>query len=158
MKLYLPYAVKPAPILYRTVRPSSNRNDAAIPMSLRYDAMAAAAEAILAIERRCAAGSGELVGTVGQVTVYPGAPNVIPASVNIDVDIRAATDVETVRLPSGAMHDAMELAALTDVGMLFIRCKGGISHYPDEEITVKDAEIGVRVFLNFIESFKPKHR
>ena len=56
-------------------------------------------------------------------------------------------------LPSGAGHDAAAMAALTDVGMIFVRCKGGISHSPDESITEQDAVTGARVLLRAIENF-----
>ena len=59
------------------------------------------------------------------------------------------------RLPSGAGHDGMALVDLVDIGMLFVRCKDGISHHPLEAITVADAELSARVFLRFIEQFKP---
>ncbi len=39
---------------------------------------------------------------------------------------------------SGAGHDAMVLARLCDVGMLFVRCEGGVSHHPDEAVTIED--------------------
>jgi allantoate deiminase len=41
------------------------------------------------------------------------------------------------------------------MGMLFVRCKGGISHNPAEAIALEDAEISARVFLRFIENFRP---
>ena len=44
-------------------------------------------------------------------------------------------------LASGAGHDAVALAALTGVAMLFVRCAGGISHHPDE--SVDEADVGV---------------
>ncbi|WP_321276879.1 allantoate amidohydrolase [Thiomicrorhabdus indica] len=44
-------------------------------------------------------------------------------------------------LVSGAGHDAMTLAAITNVAMLFVRCKGGISHHPDEYVSQEDADI-----------------
>jgi allantoate deiminase len=56
-------------------------------------------------------------------------------------------------LPSGAGHDAAAMAALTDVGMIFVRCRGGISHSPDESITERDALAGARVLLRAIENF-----
>ena len=59
------------------------------------------------------------------------------------------------RLPSGAGHDGMALTELVDIGMLFVRCKGGISHNPLEAITTADAELSARVFLRFIENFQP---
>jgi allantoate deiminase len=57
------------------------------------------------------------------------------------------------RLPSGAGHDGMALGAITDICMLFVRCKGGISHNPLESITKADADAGVRVLMNFIQGF-----
>ena len=60
------------------------------------------------------------------------------------------------RLPSGAGHDGMALVGLVDIGMLFVRCRDGVSHNPLEAITVADAELSARVFLRFIERFEPK--
>jgi len=57
------------------------------------------------------------------------------------------------RLPSGAGHDAMAMAALTPVAMLFLRCRGGISHNPAESITVEDADLAVRVLLDFLRQY-----
>jgi len=58
------------------------------------------------------------------------------------------------RLPSGAGHDAMAMAALTDIAMLFVRCKGGISHTPAESITPEDAYAGTQVLFRFVRQFK----
>ena len=55
------------------------------------------------------------------------------------------------RLPSGAGHDAAAMAGLADVGMIFVRCKGGISHSPDEEITREDAIVGANLLLRTVE-------
>jgi allantoate deiminase len=180
-----------------------------VPMSLRRDALAAAAECILAVER-IARSHPELVGTVGRIEAAPGAINVIPGSVAFTVDLRAPRDdlrqaavveavstfqsvagkrncaakVETLqehpvtrcadwlmeqmdravaaermtvrRLPSGAGHDGMAIAAIADTAMLFVRCKDGISHNPAESITQEDAAAGARVLNRFIESFKNK--
>ncbi len=62
------------------------------PMHLRRDALIAAAEAMLVIERVAAEGPADLVATVGQVSVAPGAPNVIPGVAEFTVDVRAGTD------------------------------------------------------------------
>ncbi|WP_020651519.1 allantoate amidohydrolase [Massilia niastensis] len=56
-------------------------------------------------------------------------------------------------LPSGAGHDAMRMAQLTGVAMLFTRCgNGGISHNPLETMTADDAEIAGQVLLDFLRS------
>jgi allantoate deiminase len=60
------------------------------------------------------------------------------------------------RLPSGAGHDGMAMVAIADIGMLFVRCKGGISHNPAEAIAAADAEVAARVLLRFIETFRPQ--
>ncbi|WP_288393449.1 allantoate amidohydrolase [uncultured Herbaspirillum sp.] len=59
-------------------------------------------------------------------------------------------------LPSGAGHDAMALAPLCEVAMLFVRCgNGGISHHPDETMTTDDACIAAQVFSHLVEQFQP---
>ena len=177
-----------------------------VPMNLRRDALAGAAECALAVER-VALGDAELVGTVGRFEAKPGAINVIPGEVMFTVDVRAPNDplreqavamirgeiaricearhlesqIENLqdfgvtacaprliaqmeravanegfrvrRLPSGAGHDGMALGAITDICMLFVRCKGGISHNPLESITKDDADAGVRVLMKFIQEF-----
>ncbi len=180
-----------------------------VPMNLRQDAAAAAAEALLMIEKRCQ-GIDSLVGTVGKFEVPHGATNVIPGQAEFSIDIRAGEDaireaavndivdalqaigqrrriqvdirktheanasacapwlmeqllaaVEAVgiplqSLPSGAGHDAMAFTDLTDMAMLFVRCgNGGISHHPDESMTVEDADSAVQAFLHFMRHFQP---
>ncbi|MBV9518244.1 MAG: allantoate amidohydrolase [Hyphomicrobiales bacterium] len=61
-------------------------------------------------------------------------------------------------LPSGAGHDAMAMARLCPVAMLFIRCKGGVSHNPAEAITVEDAQAAIEVMLDFLLHFRPLER
>ncbi len=57
-------------------------------------------------------------------------------------------------LPSGAGHDAMAMAALTNIAMLFVRCgNGGISHNRLETMTADDAEIAARVMLDFFRNY-----
>jgi allantoate deiminase len=62
-----------------------------VPMKLRRDALAAAAECALAVER-VARARPELVGTVGRIEAKPGAINVIPGEVQFTVDVRAPED------------------------------------------------------------------
>jgi allantoate deiminase len=182
-----------------------------VPMNLRQDALAAASECVLAIEQRCSA-VPELVGTVGNMEVAPGATNVIPGKAVFTIDIRSPRDAERLaavadvkqaiesicarrrvavtitqthegktangarwireqigkaiaadgvplrELPSGAGHDGMAIIDIADIGMLFVRCKGGISHNPAEAITLEDVEISSRIFLRFIENFQPDRR
>jgi N-carbamoyl-L-amino-acid hydrolase len=69
-------------------------------------------------------------------------------------DAVAGAGLPVRHLPSGAGHDAMAIASLTDVAMLFVRCgNGGISHHPDESMTAEDAETAAHVFSRFVEHF-----
>ncbi len=61
-----------------------------VPMAGRRDALAAAAECILAVERR--GGEPGLVATVGKIEAAPGAINVIPGAARFSVDMRSADD------------------------------------------------------------------
>lgn len=156
------------------------------PMRDRTDALAAASEFVLALEREALAVVDEVsdtaVATVGDLEVEPGVVNVVPGRVELDVDIRdvepatierlvehvetalnelesdrgvtttverpydisptemspvcrdalhaagEAVGVETVDLHSGAGHDTMQVATVTDAGLLFAPSRGGHSH------------------------------
>jgi allantoate deiminase len=180
-----------------------------VPMALRRDALAGAAECIAGIENLCRAEPG-LVGTVGTIEAKPGATNVIPGRVSFTIDMRAASDahrkkavtdvvrqIETIakrrelalqidvthenrtvpcaswlkaqvadaiagegfrvfELASGAGHDGMAMIDIADVAMLFVRCRGGVSHHPDEHVDAADADAGARVLLRLIENFRPR--
>lgn len=153
----------------------------------RKDALAAAAEVILALEAAVkATGAIDTVGTVGVCEVFPGAVNSIPSHVRLETDIRdidgarrdavidalrsacdevsarrgvaIATDMVNAdppaacdpailaaleasaaaagrsckRMVSRAYHDSLFMARIAPVAMLFIPCRGGVSHRPDE--------------------------
>ncbi|MFZ6749371.1 allantoate amidohydrolase [Undibacterium sp. Ren11W] len=69
----------------------------------------------------------------------------------------ARAGVPVFELPSGAGHDAMALAKITDVAMLFTRCgNGGISHNPLETMTADDADISAQILLDFLRHFQVK--
>jgi allantoate deiminase len=182
-----------------------------VPMALRRDALAGAAECIVAIEEFCkTTDQAGLVGTVGYIDARPGATNVIPGRVSFTIDIRAPSDarrklavadivrkIEAIakgrhlalqldithenrtvpcapwlkaqvadavaaegfavfELPSGAGHDGMAMVDIADIGMIFVRCRGGVSHHPDEHVEVADADAGARVLLRLIENFQPR--
>jgi allantoate deiminase len=174
------------------------------PMTLRRDALAGAAEFILAVENLAQTSPG-LVATVGTVEVPGGAPNVIPGEATLSLDVRHARDgareaavadslraakqiaqrrklrVEWTRtqenaavacapvltallsqsvravqgrglsLASGAGHDAVVMSALAPVAMLFVRCRAGLSHHPDEYASPRDLAVALGVTEEFIE-------
>ena len=169
----------------------------ATPMSLRRDALTAAAEMALAIEER-ARREPDLVATVGRLEAWPGrdqrhsrpcavfhrhtrpggrapgdgdrrhrgahrtpsprrgasarassrrmrrTPSLAIAEIIAGLkEAVEAVGVPPRLLPSGAGHDTMAMGGLCPAGMLFVRCKGGVSHNPLESITVEDCAIGL---------------
>jgi len=175
-----------------------------VPMNGRRDALAAAAEIVLAVEAEALARPG-LVATVGKLDVFPGATNVIPGQVDLSLDVRHSEDptrietcahileraqdvgaqrnvtvmvkplsenaavpcssrlsqllsravedarLEVLHLPSGAGHDGVAISSLTEIGMLFVRCKGGVSHSPAESVTAEDVAVAIEVLGHFLE-------
>jgi allantoate deiminase len=63
-----------------------------------------------------------------------------------------------IRLSSGAGHDAAVLAGITPAAMLFIRCKNGISHHPDESVKIGDVQIALEVITDCVLSLAKKYR
>lgn len=55
-----------------------------------------------------------------------------------------------LRLPSGAGHDAVILSRVTEVAMLFVRCRGGLSHHPDEFAAPEDVAAALQAVLDFL--------
>jgi ureidoglycolate amidohydrolase len=166
----------------------------------RKDALAAAAELILALEAAAkATGAIDTVATTGVCEVFPGAVNSIPSRVRLETDIRdidgarrdgvidalraACTAVERhrgvvinseivnadppatcdtgilaaleesakaasksyKRMVSRAYHDSLFMARIAPVAMLFIPCRGGVSHRPDEYASPEWIGAGVHV-------------
>ncbi|MEQ9948231.1 allantoate amidohydrolase [Pectobacterium aroidearum] len=64
----------------------------------------------------------------------------------------AVTQVQgkTLMLPSGAGHDAIAIAERWPVAMLFVRCRGGISHHPDESVTTADVALALQAFYQAV--------
>ena len=173
----------------------------------RRDALCAAAEIILAVERS-ALGTGviDTVGTVGICQVHPGAVNSIPSRVQLAVDLRdtdaarrdgvlaeiratcervaqqrkvgvkieminadapaqsspeilaalkSACEAEGISyrtMVSRAYHDSLFMSRIVPVAMLFIPCRGGVSHRPDEYSSPEQINRGVRVLARTLAS------
>ena len=87
-----------------------------VPMNLRKDALAAAAEVITRVEAVARRGAADaVVGTVGEVRVHPGASNVIPGAVALSLDLRAANDAARVRA-AGEIKEGVVVTCLRGVG------------------------------------------
>jgi allantoate deiminase len=181
-----------------------------VPMELRHDAFAGAAEMALALERIAREHPEDgMVGTVGRIEASPGAVNIVPGRVVFTVDFRSLTDElrltaiqrfsaeaegiaatrglkvsiekfhevatahcaqplrdalaasvtayghKPILLPSGAGHDAQIMSRLCPSAMLFVRCRGGISHNPAEFASVSDMGVAIAALIRFIEKFQP---
>lgn len=62
-----------------------------------------------------------------------------------------------LHLVSGAGHDAAALAAICPVAMLFVRCKGGLSHHPAESVQTADVAKAIAAFEDFILALAASH-
>jgi allantoate deiminase len=86
-----------------------------LPMELRRDALAAAAEFVVAVEQH-ARGIDGLRATVGTLAVSPGAVNVVPGSARLSLDVRHARDEVRERALADLLGRAEALAARRGVG------------------------------------------
>ena len=64
---------------------------------------------------------------------------------------------EVLELPSGAGHDAAVLGKITPAVMLFVQCRDGLSHHPDESARVKDVAVALDVMNDFLQLLAEKH-
>jgi len=79
-----------------------------------------------------------------------------PALTQLLEDAVRSSGVNPLRLPSGAAHDAMVMAGLAPSAMLFIRCKGGVSHNPAEAVQAADCVIALQAMLAFVDAIEEK--
>lgn len=87
-----------------------------VPMAMRRDALAAAAEMVTAVET-CARSRAGLVGTVGLLKVRDGTGNVIPGHVEFTVDIRSGDDAVREAAESDVFARFEAIAAGRGVGV-----------------------------------------
>lgn len=80
-----------------------------------------------------------------------------PALTNLLAGAVAAAGQPVHRLPSGAGHDAVPLSAVAPVAMLFVRCAGGISHHPEESVTLEDTAVAINVLDRFLAALSEEH-
>lgn len=194
-----------APAGYRFTITGFGGHAGALLMPDRKDALCAAAELILSIEKHAlATGAIDTVATVGTCDVHPGAVNSVPSRVILQLDIRdtdpdrreavmqavrrdceelrrrrkitiaeelinadapAQSSPHTVQLlgelckeqgvaykkmVSRAYHDSLFMARIAPIAMIFIPCRNGISHRPDEYATPQDIVLGTRVLAQVL--------
>jgi N-carbamoyl-L-amino-acid hydrolase len=104
-------------------------------------------------------GEGERIGQMNQtlfsftepVTNHPALTD--KAFQKIIDDSAKSLGLTTKVMPSGAGHDAQEIARLGPVGMIFVPSIGGISHSPKEYSRPQDIENGANVLLQSVLAF-----
>ncbi len=64
---------------------------------------------------------------------------------------------QVIELPSGAGHDAAVMGRITPAVMLFVQCRDGLSHHPDESAKVEDIAIALNVMQDFVQLLAQKH-
>ncbi len=75
----------------------------------------------------------------------------VPCSPGLIATLEAAvreSGIEPRVLFSGAGHDGLAMADLCEIGMLFVRCREGISHHPSEAIEPEDLTVAVEVLAH----------
>lgn len=77
----------------------------------------------------------------------PGLQDTLSAAIG-DLGHRA------IRMPSGAGHDGQMMAKLCPASMMFVRCRGGISHNPAEYTSPEDMGTAIAAMIRFVERFK----
>jgi allantoate deiminase len=89
-----------------------------VPMSLRHDALAGAAEMALALEGIARQHPEDgMVGTIGRIEATPGAVNIIPGQVAFTVDLRALTDALRLAAVARFEGEARRIAAARGLGV-----------------------------------------
>jgi allantoate deiminase len=69
-----------------------------------------------------------------------------------------AVQGKSISLVSGAGHDGVVMSALCPIAMLFVRCRDGLSHHPDEYAAPKDLGVALKVMIDFLERLAVEHR
>ena len=72
-----------------------------------------------------------------------------PLTALLERSVRACQG-RSLRIPSGAGHDAVILSTLAPVAMLFVRCRGGLSHHPDEFVRTGDIGVALEIVVDFL--------
>jgi len=85
------------------------------------------------------------------VTVAPISERAaVQCSPRINALLRDAIGQGAVEVSSGAGHDGVYMSEVTDIGMLFVRCKGGISHNPAESVDEADVAVAIDTLSRFL--------
>jgi allantoate deiminase len=75
-----------------------------------------------------------------------------PALTATLVQSLSAITGSSLTLPSGAGHDGVVISKLCPIAMIFIRCRDGLSHHPDEFASSEDIAVGIEILAHFLKS------
>ena len=93
------------------------------PMPGRRNALIAAARLVEAVNDVVTSETGRQVGTVGQLAVFPNAPNVIPGRVEMTVELRDLSEAKVAALGEAVQARGREIADATDTKITFRRAE-----------------------------------
>lgn len=71
--------------------------------------------------------------------------------------LRRCAGTGVLAMPSGAGHDAAVMSKICPTAMLFIRCKGGVSHHPDESVKTADVAVALDVLTRAVLELAKRH-
>jgi allantoate deiminase len=94
--------------------------------------------------------AGEIAATRGVGLEWTAGPDTPAVPLDGALGDRLVAAGAAPRLPSGAGHDAMEMARITPAAMLFVRCRGGVSHNPAEHVEEADVAVALDVLERFV--------
>ncbi len=128
-------------------------------MDIRAETSATRDEAVVAIsaEIQAIAARRGLVAEIHLMQALAESP-CDPSLTGLLEDALKDLSLPVRRLPSGAGHDAMVMADLCPVAMLFIRCEGGVSHNPAEAVSEADCALAAKAILLFIDKLERRER
>ncbi len=122
---------------------------------LSIDLRAPSAAGVRELDEDCRAALGAIADEEGLGLELAEAYRVPPAPMSGELVelIEGAAAIEgasAARMPSGAGHDAMVLAAHVPAGMLLVPSRGGVSHSPEEYSSPAQCELGARVLARAV--------
>jgi allantoate deiminase len=141
-----------------SVRPGARNvipGEARMTLDVRHGSDAVRREAVEALRveaDRVAAGRGVALRwrSRGETPAVPTSPELCE---RLAREV-AASGVPVEKLPSGAGHDGVQMATVTPIAMLFVRCAGGISHNPAESVSEEDVAVALDVLERFVEGMR----
>lgn len=127
--------------------------EARLSLDVRHPEDATRDQAVADLKARAEEIAAERGVTLKWETVHETAAVVCNRGLTLSLEAAAKRNQpEVPLLTSGAGHDAAALAAICPVAMLFVRCRGGISHNPAESASEADVRVALAVMSDFLQT------